>query len=440
MPIEKLYTKDIKPEMDGKEVVVAGWLRNFRDSGKIKFLQLADITGTVQIIVKEGAVSEKVFKSTKGLNREDVLSVKGKVVKNETAPGKREIIPSEITVINKSESQLPLEIIAKKTPAELPTRLDNRPLDLRKPEVQAIFKIESAFLKGLQDYLAKNNYMQIFTPCLMGGASEGGSEVFRVPYFNTVAFLRQDPQLHRQLALLGGLDKIFDLGPNWRAEVSHTSFHLCEHRGCAVELSFIEDEKDVMRAQEELVRSALQTVAKECKTELEVLGKEITVPKTPFPELKFPELYDTLKELGFKIKKNEDLNREMEEALGKYVMEKHKSEFFFVNRFPFAIKPFYVMRVDETPEYARSVDMAFKGIEMSSGGQREHRYDKLMQNLKEKKMNANDVEWFTKFFRYGAPTHGGFCIGIERFIMKLLDLQNVREAVLFPRDPERLLP
>ncbi|HLC51228.1 MAG TPA: aspartate--tRNA(Asn) ligase [archaeon] len=440
MPIEKLYTKDVKPELDGKEVAVAGWLRNFRDSGKIKFLQLADITGTVQIIVKEGAVSEKVFKSTKGLNREDVLSVKGKVVKNETAPGKREIIPSEITVINKSESQLPLEIIAKKTPAELPTRLDNRPLDLRKPEVQAIFKIESAFLKGLQDYLAKNNYMQIFTPCLMGGASEGGSEVFRVPYFNTVAFLRQDPQLHRQLALLGGLDKIFDLGPNWRAEVSHTSFHLCEHRGCAVELSFIEDEKDVMRAQEELVRSALQTVAKECKTELEVLGKEITVPKTPFPELKFPELYDTLKELGFKIKKNEDLNREMEEALGKYVMEKHKSEFFFVNRFPFAIKPFYVMRVDETPEYARSVDMVFKGIEMSSGGQREHRYDKLMQNLKEKKMNANDVEWFTKFFRYGAPTHGGFCIGIERFIMKLLDLQNVREAVLFPRDPERLLP
>src|SRR3989344_5022125 len=440
MPIEKLYTKDVKPELDGKEVAVAGWLRNFRDSGKIKFLQLADITGTVQIIVKEGAVSEKVFKSTKGLNREDVLSVKGKVVKNETAPGKREIVPSEITVINKSESQLPLEIIAKKTPAELPTRLDNRPLDLRKPEVQAIFKIESAFLKGLQDYLAKNNYMQIFTPCLMGGASEGGSEVFRVPYFNTVAFLRQDPQLHRQLALLGGLDKIFDLGPNWRAEGSHTSFHLCEHRGCAVELSFIEDEKDVMRAQEELVRSALQTVAKECKTELEVLGKEITVPKTPFPELKFPELYDTLKELGFKIKKNEDLNREMEEALGKYVMEKHKSEFFFVNRFPFAIKPFYVMRVDETPEYARSVDMVFKGMELSSGGQREHRYDKLMQNLKEKKMNANDVEWFTKFFRYGAPTHGGFCIGIERFIMKLLDLQNVREAVLFPRDPERLLP
>ncbi len=440
MPTEKLYTKDVKPEMDGKEVLVAGWLRNFRDSGKIKFLQLADITGTVQVLVKEGVVSDKVFKATKGLNREDVLIVKGKVVKNETAPGKREIVPSEITVLSKSEAQLPLEIVTKKTPAELPTRLDNRPLDLRKPEVQAIFKIESVFLKGLQDYLVKNNYMQIFTPCLMGGASEGGSEVFRVPYFNTVAFLRQDPQLHRQLALIGGLDKIFDLGPNWRAEVSHTSFHLCEHRGCAVELSFIKDERDVMRAQEELVKHALQTIDKECRAELEILGKEITVPKTPFPELKFPELYDTLKELGFKIKKNEDLNREMEEALGKYVKEKHKSEFFFVNRFPFAIKPFYVMRVDETPEYARSVDMVFKGIEMSSGGQREHRYDKLMQNLKEKKMNASDVEWFTKFFRFGTPSHGGFCIGIERFIMKLLDLQNVREAVLFPRDPERLVP
>lgn len=335
---------------------------------------------------------------------------------------------------------MPLELETKKTPALLNTRLDQRPLDLRKPENQAIFKIQSRIVEGMQNFLIKQGFLQVFTPALLGGSSEGGSDVFLVPYFNKDAFLRQDPQLHRELVIISGLDKIFDLGPNWRAEKSNTTFHLCEHRGMAPEMGFIRDESDVMRLEEQMVVESIKFVSENCQRELEILNKKLTTPKTPFPELRFPEIYKILGKLGFKTKEGVDLNREAEEMLAGYVKEEYDHDFFFINRFPFSIKPFYVMRVDDEPKYARSVDLIFKGLEMSSGGQREHRYKELIKNVKEKKLDAKNISWFTNFFKYGAPTMGGFCLGIERFTMKLLNLENIREATLFARDPERLLP
>ena len=184
----------------------------------------------------------------------------------------------------------------------------------------------------------------------------------------------------------------------------------------------------------------LKFVKENCKEELELLRKNIEIPNKNFVELRFPEIYNILKELKISFKEGEDLNREQEEALAKYVKSKFKTDLFFINRFPFAVNPFYVMRVDEDPKYARSVDMVFKGLEMSSGGQREHRHEHLIKNIKEKKLNLSNLKWFTDFFRYGAPPMGGFSIGIERFTMKLLDLPNIKEAVLFARDPERLIP
>jgi aspartyl-tRNA synthetase len=274
----------------------------------------------------------------------------------------------------------------------------------------------------------------------MGVASESGSEVFEVKYFNTKAYLRQDPQLHRQLTILGGIEKLYDIGPSWRAEKSHTMRHLTEHRTCAVELAFIESERDVMRVEEQVVISTFEKVNKECKEELKLLGVELKIPKAPFLEINFPEIYEILDKMGRKLKDGEDLDSEAEKLLWEYVQKKHPGvEFYFVNKFPFGKKPFYVY-CDKDEKYARSTDLYYKGMEMSSGGQREHRYDKLIKNVKEKGIPLKSVEWFTKFFRYGAPPHGGFAIGIERITMMLLGLENVREAALFPRDPERLTP
>jgi len=432
------YTSELKKAV-GKSVAVSGWVHDTRMLGGINFLLLRDRDGIIQVTASKEKVSKKILEEYQRLHQEDVLIISGKVVANKKAPQGVEIIPNEIEVISKAATPLPLDP-RRVTKANLDTRLDWRSLDLRTPQNIAIFKIQSKIIEGMQESLRKNGFIQVFTPSLLGGTSEGGSDVFAVVYFEKQAYLRQDPQLHRELLIAAGFDKIFDCGPSWRAEKSHTIRHMTEHRTIAPEMAFIKDESDIINLEEETVVYALKKIKKECEEEMEKLGKEVTIPKTPFPELRFPKIYEILEELGKPISKGEDLNRESEEVLGKYVKEKYKTDFFFVNRFPFVIKPFYVMRVDEEPQWARSIDLMFKGMEQSSGGQREHRYEKIMQQLKEKQMNIQGMKWFTDVFKFGVPPMGGFSIGIERFTQQLLDLENVREATLFPRDPERLLP
>ncbi len=289
-----------------------------------------------------------------------------------------------------------------------------------------------------REWLRDHGFLRVFTPAIIGAASESGAEVFKVRYFDREAYLRQDPQLHRQLTVIGGLEKIYDLGVNWRAELSHTPRHLSEFRSMAVEMGFISSELDTMRVEEELIKAGIKRVLEERERELELLNVELEVPKTPFPELRFPKIYDILEEMGKEIEYGEEYDTESERLLWNYVKEEYNSDFFFVNRFPFKVKPFYVMKEDDT--WARSVDLLYKGLELSSGGQREHRYEVLISQILEKGMNPKNLEWFTKFFAYGAPPHGGFAIGIERLVMKMLNLSNIKEAALFPRDPERVLP
>jgi len=422
-----------------KDVVVVGWVHDIRLLGGINFLLLRDMDGIAQITAQKNKTSSELLKKIEGLHNEDIIAVKGTVQKTTKTKSGVEIIPKQIEKISSSEPILPLDP-RRVTKAHLDTRLDWRSLDLRSPENLAIFKIQSKLMTSMEEYLLNNKFMKVFTPSLLGGISEGGSDVFPVVYFNKQVFLRQDPQLHRELLIGAGFEKIFETGPSWRAEKSHTVWHMTEHRTIAAEVAFIEDEYDVMKVEENMVVHALEKVKKECGEQLEILNKEIKIPKTPFPELQFPKIYDILEDLGKPIAKGEDLNREAEGALGDYAKEKFKSEFFFVNRFPFAVKPFYVMRVDENPTWARSVDLVFKGMEMSSGGQREHRYQKLVSQIKEKGLNLDSLKWFTEVFKYGIPSMGGYSLGIERFTMKLLDIENVREATLFPRDTERVLP
>ncbi|MBI4170431.1 MAG: aspartate--tRNA(Asn) ligase [Candidatus Aenigmarchaeota archaeon] len=435
MTLRTHYSSQISEKDDNKKVVVAGWIQKLRDLGKIKFIVLRDRDGEIQITIKD---SEELAKIYARLVRESVISVAGIVKKNSSAPGGREIFPDKIIVLSQAESPLPLETDAH-IQSSLDKRLDFRPIDLRLPRNRAIFKVQSTLIQEMQAFLKSRDFMQIFTPCIMGVTSEGGAEVFPVVYFDKEAFLRQDPQLHRQLSIAGGLEKVYDIGPAWRAEQSHTTKHMCEHRVMAVETSFIENEYDVMELQESLVSYAMEKLKKDCPAELEMFNATIEIPRK-FPVLEFPKIYDILKELGEKLPRGEDLTTAAEKNLGEYVKEKYKSDFFFVNRFPFAVKPFYVMRVDDEPEWARSTDLIFRGIEMSSGGQREHRYNKIIEQAKIKKMKLESINWFADFFRYGVPPHGGFALGIERLTMQILGLENVREATLFPRDTERLVP
>jgi len=372
------------------------------------------------------------------ISRESVIYVKGEIKESKQAPGGKEIIPKGIIVLSKAE-ELPIDI-SEMSKTELPKRLDWRSLSLRNSKSRAIFKVQSKILEGIQEWLNKNGFQQIFTPCLIGIPAESGSEVFEVNYFDKKAFLRQDPQLHRQLTIVGGIERLYEVGPSWRAEKSHTVRHLCEHRTCAVELAFIKDERDVMRIEEQVIISAFKKVNEDCKKELEELGIKLKIPKASFPEINFPKIYSILKKMGKKVEIGEDLDLEAERLLWKYVQEKYPGiEFYFLNKFPFKKKPFYVRKEDNS-EYARSTDLYYKGIEMSSGGQRENRYNKILENLKAKHINPKSVEWFIKFFKYGVPTHGGFSLGIERITMVLLELENIREAVLFPRDTERTVP
>ena len=432
------YTDELVDLID-KEVVLSGWVHDVRILGGINFVLLRDVRGIVQVTAIKANTDKKILDIFSKLHQEDVISVRGKAVRSKVARIGLEVIPDEMEVVSSSAVPLPLDP-REVTPALFDTRMDNRVMDLRKPENLAIFKIQSRIMAAMHEFLSGRGFVNVNTPCLMGGASESGAEVFKVDYFGGQVFLRQDPQLHRQLLMLAGFDKVYDMGPSWRAEPSFTTRHMTEFRSCAVEMSFIRDESDVVKLQEEMVIHTVKRAREDSEKELALLKKDIQIPKRGFPELKFPDVYKILEEHGHKVVFGEDYDRESEVTLAKHVKEKYKHDFFFVNRFPSSVKPFYVMRVDEEPQWARSVDMVYKGLEQSSGGQREHRYEKIISQIREKKLDPKSLSWFTEPFKFGSVPHGGFAIGIERLTEKLLDLENVREATAFPRDPKRVLP
>jgi aspartyl-tRNA synthetase len=426
-------------EKVGKRAELSGWVHDVRVLGGISFVLLRNSKGIVQLAAPKKAVSPELFSLIGSLRQEDVISCEGVVKENKVARLGFEIVPDKITVLSKAATPLPLDPRGV-TPAALDTRLTWRSLELRRPETNAVFRVENAVVGAFEEYLRENGFIRTFTPSILGGISEGGSEVFKVDYYGKPAFLRQDPQLHRQLTIAGGFDRIYDLGTNWRAELSHTPRHMSEHRTIAPEMAFIQDERDVMRVQEKMVAHGIRKLRDVCSDELAVLKLEPEVPKTPFPEVAFPEVYEVLEGLGRKLPRNQDIDEASQRALADHVKETTGSDFFFLNRFPFAPKPFYIMRVDEDPEFARSTDLVFKGLELSSGGQREHRHEKIVSQIREKGMNEEGLKWFTEPFRYGVPPHGGYSFGIERFVAYTLNLPNIKEATLFPRDPETLQP
>jgi aspartyl-tRNA synthetase len=428
------YSVDVKSKEYNKKISVAGWLEDIRNIGNIAFIIIRDRKGTLQVtgLKKE---NPDLFKELVELPRESVISVTGLCQKSDKARNGYEIIPESFKLLGKAETPLPLGVVDK-IDSEMDTRLDNRFIDLRKPKIQAIFKIRNEVLKAVHEYMQSQDFTEIHTSNINASSSEGGTEVFKFKYFEKEAFLAQSPQLYKQTMMATGFDRVYEIAWYFRAEEHNTRRHLNESTAVDVEMSFIQSEEDVMKILEGLVHSMWKK-ASTCKDELELLNLDIKVPKLPFKRVSYDDAVKKLNDNGCKMDWGVDLGSEEEKLLGE-IMQKDGFEFYFITKYPLKAKPFYTM--PESDRLSRSFDLECKGVELASGSQRIHNVELLKERIKECNLNPKDFESYLKAFRYGMPPHGGFGFGIERFLMELLDIQNIRECILFPRDRTRLTP
>jgi len=428
------YSKEISKKEYNSSVVVAGWIEDIRNLGSIAFLILRDKTGTLQLTLLKKKKPE-LFEQLISLPRESVISVKGLCKENEKVRNGYEILPESVDVLSTAEIPLPLGVVDK-VEADFDTRLDNRVIDLRKPEIQAIFKIRSAVLAAAHEYLRSQCFLEVHTPKIIASSSEGGTDMFKLRYFEKEAFLAQSPQLYKQSLMATGLDRVYEIAWYFRAEEHNTRRHLNESTAVDVEMAFINDEEDVMKILEHLVH-VMWKRASECSSELEVLKKTLTVPKLPFARVSYDDAVSKVQQQNSPIQWGMDLSTEDERLLGE-IMKESGTDFYFITKYPLESKPFYTMPNGE--KYSRGFDLECKGIEISSGSQRIHDVALLIERLKACGLDPIDFEAYLKAFRYGMPPHGGFGFGIERFLMELLDINNIRECILFPRDRSRLTP
>ncbi len=435
--LNKKYSREITPAQNGEKVRIAGWVHDIRDLGGLRFLLLRDREGIVQVTLPKKYVSKEVFNATEGLQKESVVAVEGTVKAEAKAPSGYEIIPEKIEVLNVSSTPLPLDPTGK-VDANLDTRLDHRVIDLRKAKIRAIFRIRDVALAEGRRYLREKGFIEVHTPRIISTSSEGGTELFPIAYFEREAFLAQSPQLYKQMLMATGMDRVFEIATYFRAEEHDTIWHLNEITAIDAEMAFIRDENDIMEVIEGLTLAMMEGIRQGCAPQLKELGVEIPEPKRPFPRITYDEAVAILEKEGLTVPAEEDLATESEKKLGE-AMKKGGHELYFVTKYPLRVKPFYTMP-DKDERRSNSFDLEYKGREIVSGSQRIHQFDWLKKMIKAKGLNPENFGSYLEAFEYGIPPHGGFGLGIERFLMQLLGLPNIREAVLFPRDRKRLTP
>ena len=424
------YSNEITEKMDKKKVTVAGWTRIVREHGSLKFLILADRFGSVQITAKKGETDDKLLKQITSLDKEDVITVSGTVKKNKQAPGSVEIMPDKIYVLNKSKTPLPLDFKVK---ANLDTRLDYRFLDMRKPEVRAIFRIKDVIQRSFVRYLENEGFVLMNSPVIVAAATEGGTNLFPISYFDKEAFLGQSPQLYKQMLMASGLDKVAIVIPVFRAEEHDTSQHLNETTQMDIETAFVKDEQDVLKYMSEVVTFIYKQVAKECNEELKLLDRKLEIPKQ-VKQLTYDEALKIVQKAGIKQEWGEDFTPEAQRVLNK------KFNPLITTKWPTDIRAFYSMPEPKNEKICRAYDMIIDGIEVCSGAQRIHKYDELVKQMKKRNMNPDNFEFYLNAFRYGMPPHAGWSFGLERLTMVIAGIKNIRECMLFPRDRKRLTP
>ena len=410
IPISKAFKE--------KRPTVAAWVQDYRSLKNVKFIILRDATGTLQVTIPKSNPNFK-FEVTK----ESYIIVKGKMVDNNVARGGKELIPEEIEVINSSDQPLPIDI-SNKIETSLSKRLDWRFIDLRREGVIPIFKLESEIVRALEDFVTSKGFVRIFPSAIVDSPTEGGTNYFKIDYFDKQAYLAQSPQFYKELSLLGGLEKVYAVMPVFRAEPHFTSRHLCEYTSFDVEM-VTDDMMELIELETEMLIH-LNNHLKKVSLPSFNIGKPIYIT--------FKEAKEIAEQKGVNVL--DDLNSEAERVIGEWAAKKG-TDMVYVGMYPFKEKPFYAKKVDD--ELAWSFDLIFKGVELTTGGLREHRYEQRRKNAIEHGINPDQFDHF-RFFKYGMPPHGGFAIGVERLVMQIMNLQNIREASLTPRDPERLTP
>ena len=424
--MERVYISEIKVK---QEVLLKGWVYEIRELSKMAFILLRDFSGMVQCIVKD----EKLLKKISEITLESIVEIKGKVksadIKAELARKDVEVEVSSLEIISKAE-KLPIHVNEKTTTTEFQHRLDYRFLDFHKPKIQAIFKIQNVIENSFREFFYRKKFIEMQPPCIISAASEGGTELFSVQYFEKKAFLAQSPQLYKQM-LACSMEKIFMITPVWRAEKHNTTRHINEIRQMDIECAFM-NQMEVMKELEEVVKFIVKKILEECKEELNLLNvKNLKIPKAVY--LSYEE---AIKKAGGKI--GEDFTPEQEKKL----CNLYPDNIVFTYSWPSSLKPFYIMPKDENKnaKYTEGFDALYGGMEISSGGQRIHLPELLIERLKAKGLNPKNFESYVNSFRYGAPPHAGWSIGLERLTQIICGLENVKEATMFPRDRERLTP
>lgn len=425
-----------------EEVVVSGFVDEIRNLKWVQFVVLRDETGKVQITIEKSEEANKeLVEIVDNLTVESTLKVTGKVMDSPKVKlNGMEVIPSKIEVTSVNQGELPFNYKDIST-VNLDTRLDYRYIDLRSEKNILMFQIQSTLVRYMREYLYINGFTEIHSPKLLGAASESGSEVFEVKYFDKKAYLAQSPQFYKQMALAAGFGKVFEVAPCFRAENSNTSRHATEFTSFDLEMAYINDFNDVMDLEAEMLAYAFEKTNEVYGEKIkEVFETELIVPKTPFPKMRLADIYQELEErYGYKIDDSEknDLTTEAERLCYKLSMDKFNSEFLFVIDFPAEKRAFYHMR-DENG-ILQGYDLIWRGVEITTGAQREHRYEHICKNAKEKGLNE-DVKFYLDFFKHGCPPHGGFAIGVDRLTMLLLGIPSVKETQFLFRGPNRLNP
>ncbi len=429
--IEEILANDY----EGKEVKVNGAIHTIRDMGEVAFVVLRKAEGLVQCVFEEGVTNFDL----KSLKEASTVEVTGMVKSEERAPHGFEIRLKEIKVLSEPVAQMPIPIAKWKLNTSLETKLSLRGISLRNVRERAIFKIQEGIVRGFRDYLHGEGFTEVRTPKIVARGAEGGANIFRLDYFNKKAELAQSPQFYKQ-TLVGVYDRVYEVAPVFRAEEHNTTRHLNEYTSMDFEMGYIDSFTDVMEMETGMLQYVMHLLETEYAKELKLLKVEIPNTKE-IPQVRFDEAKQLVSEkYNRKIKNPNDLEPEEEHLIGQYFKEEYNADFVFVTHYPSKKRPFYAMDDPTNPKVTLSFDLLFRGIEVTTGGQRIHDYNEIIKKMESRNMNPEDIASYLMIFKHGMPPHGGLGIGLERLTMKLLNEQNVRETTMFPRDVSRLEP
>jgi aspartyl-tRNA synthetase len=419
--------EDVNANMKDQDVILAGWVEDLRKMGKMTFLTLRDVTGITQIIL-----TDELTKAVEGITRQSVVRVAGKVQDTRARDFEYEIKANEISILAKAVYPLPIDPIGR-LESHIDNRLNTRALDMRNQKTASIFKIRHHVLASLRKILSEKKFIEITTPKIIGSASEGGANLFSLDYFGKQAYLAQSPQLYKEQMTIG-LERVFEIASFYRAEKSHTGRHLSEFTSVDIEAAFM-NYTDVMNVLEDLVVDTFKYVFENCKKELEIIGNKTITSDHPFEKITYSQALDELKEKDVKLEFGEDLLDSHLRILG----ENHPS-FYFLTDWPIKLKPFYITEKQDNVELSESFDLQYGYLELSSGGSRLHNPEKIKSRLKEQNLDPSKFSDHLQAFDWGMPPHAGWGLGLERLLTIILGIDNVREVILYPRDPERLKP